>query len=181
MSKISIPELVSHIRTIFRFRPDQFYLQATAGNQVLVGLRDPNAATRARPFQMFQSSDTKIRVLISTVNGANPAFPTADAPFSPGDSPPCIFTTATDTGFLYSHIEIDGTGTVITNELAFGSSVPSDDATNFYYQIGSWLRDGTSHKITNIANDAFGPITAQICQILNSDPVAFLVNFFAQS
>ena len=115
------------------------------------------ADPKDRPFEMFRESATQIRVKASTLDGVTPDFPDADVPFSLGDYPACLFTPATDTGYLYAHVEIYTDGSVITRELAFAETMPANDDTNRYYQIGSWA-------LTAVSNDAYGPLAVAICR-----------------
>ncbi|MEI6870704.1 MAG: hypothetical protein WCL08_00340 [Verrucomicrobiota bacterium] len=129
------------------------------------------APVATNPFKLIKASPTTIRVVISTIDGVIPDFPLADTAFSAGDSPHCIFTPATDTGYLCAQIVTDGTATITARRLGFAATVPANDATHFYFQIGSWIRDATTHKITSVSNTAYGPITA--CRNWFSNPVIY--------
>ncbi len=124
-----------------------------------------------RPFEMFKEHATQIRVKASILDAVTPAFPSADAAFSPGDFPVCLFTPLTDTGYLYCHIGIYTDGSVITRELGFAGTMPANDATNAYYQIGSWTK--AVGVITAVSNDAYGPLAVARCRNFLSYPVTW--------
>lgn len=128
-------------------------------------------------FHFFQLIDATadgtpfIRVVGSNLDGSPPAFPSAVTGFSSGDDPPCIFAPTTATGVLYAHVEIDSSGSIITRALDFAETLPAEDDTNAYFQIGSWtMTDGV---ITAVANDAYGPLAVEVCRNWFSNPVTY--------
>jgi len=131
---------------------------------VVVGRSAPPGSSSIQPFQLMVASTEGenptpcIRVAASTLAGGS----SADLGFSEGDDPPYLLTPSK--GVLVGGITIDGTtGDVTSRWLNIESTMPEDDGTTFYVEIGT-VTDGESPGTWIVSNSRYGPVFAQICR-----------------
>ncbi len=132
-------------------------------------------------FQLSDASITdgdtwtgKIKITRSTLGDLVPEFDTSESPIPPftADKPFAIFVPTDSEGVVYGHVEIDDSGNIMLSEIAFGTDLPVDDATNFYIQIGGWVKDDDAETMA-VVNDLYGPIIAESCRNWFSSDVSY--------
>lgn len=155
---ISIPELVRHLRAIFKFDPTQFFVRAGGGNQMHVTLARPNDGPEDFPFNVSMRYDSDLdtyyyQVTAGTLNGNYPTildWQTAiDESLAESPKPEAEFLGPDGTGKVWLHVSVTLTVpndfVTVTVETTWamesGNAKPADDevAGEYYISIAAFV------------------------------------------
>jgi hypothetical protein len=142
-----------------------------SGKLVKLKIGSGGAAASNHPFHLEDASNptdgTQVRVYYGTVNDTVPSG------MSDGDDPPYILGVS-GSGLVWLIVTTDSDGNVTSVSIDSGSTVPSDDDTHFYLEIGSFEVVGSA---VTVADNLTGSQSFNRCRDWFSNPVSYSANW----